>query len=38
MKGTFKTVCLALLAVTLIFAFTGCPGKKADGDVIKIGV
>jgi branched-chain amino acid transport system substrate-binding protein len=38
MKGTIKTVCLALLAVTLIFAFSGCPGKKADGDVIKIGV
>jgi branched-chain amino acid transport system substrate-binding protein len=38
MKGVLKTVCLAMLAVTLIFAFIGCQGKKADGDEIRIGV
>jgi branched-chain amino acid transport system substrate-binding protein len=38
MKGILKTVCLVLLAVTLIFAFSGCKDKKTDGDVIKIGV
>ena len=36
MKGTIKTVCLALLAVTLVLGFAGC-NKTAD-DVIKIGV
>jgi branched-chain amino acid transport system substrate-binding protein len=38
MKGTIKTVCLALLAVTLVLALAGCQGKNAGGDVIKIGV
>jgi branched-chain amino acid transport system substrate-binding protein len=37
MRRTIKIACLALLALTLVFAFTGCQ-KKADSDVIKIGV
>ena len=38
MKSTFKIVCLALLAMALVFAFGGCKGGKEAGNVIKIGV
>jgi branched-chain amino acid transport system substrate-binding protein len=38
MKKTLGIICLALLALALVFAVSGCKGKKAADDVIKIGV
>ena len=38
MKGLFRITLAMLLAVTLVFAFIGCKGKEAAGDVVRIGV
>ena len=38
MKKTRTIAATALIAALLIFAFGGCQGGKASGDVIKIGV
>jgi branched-chain amino acid transport system substrate-binding protein len=38
MKKTLGIISLALLALALVFAVSGCKGGKNAGDVIKIGV
>jgi len=38
MKKTLGIISIALLALALVFAVSGCKGGKTAGDVIKIGV